>query len=321
MNLRRISALAATVMLSVVVGTGAFAQEPNRIVATTGMVGDVVRNIGGDRVEVDVLIGEGVDPHLYKATRSDVAKLLNADAIFYSGLYLEGKLADALERVAGSGKPVTAVTEKLDEALLLKPIDFPGAHDPHVWMDPVRWLRTVAVVRDALAELDPEGTPDFMKRAETYAAELQRLDAYAEKALSAVPPERRLLVTAHDAFSYFGQRYGFKVMGIQGISTESQAGLARVEELVNLLVEQKVPAVFVESTIPARAVEALVEGAARRGHRVVIGGSLFSDAMGAPGTYEGTYTGMIDHNVTVIARALGGDAPEKGLNGRLSLTN
>lgn len=299
----------------------ASAAGPLRIVATTGMVGDAVRAIAGERAEVEVLIGAGVDPHLFKATRSDVAKLLNADAVFYSGLFLEGRLGETLERVAASGKPVQALTETIDEALLMEPEIYQGAYDPHVWMDPARWSAIIDVIRNALTALDPDGAAGFAARAEAYRVELARLDAYAEKALGAVPAERRVLVTAHDAFGYFGDRYGFEVMGIQGLSTESQAGLARIEELVNVLVERQIPAVFVESTIPARAVEALVEGAARRGHTVVIGGELFSDAMGAPGTYEGTYPGMIDHNVTVIARALGGDAPEKGLNGRLALAD
>ncbi|MDX6748900.1 zinc ABC transporter substrate-binding protein [Geminicoccaceae bacterium 1502E] len=295
------------------------AAEPLSAVATIGMVGDVVRNVGGERVEVTTLMGEGVDPHLYKTTRTDIARMLQADIVFYNGLMLEGKMTDALVRVAGAGRRVHAVTELLPENFLLEPPEFAGAFDPHVWMDPTAWTRSVEVIRDKLVEADPEGAEAYRASAEAYAGELQRLDAYAEKVLESVPEERRVLVTAHDAFNYFGRRYGFRVEGIQGLSTDSEAGLRRIEELVDLLVELEIPAVFIESTIPVQTVQALVAGAAARGHEVVIGGSLFSDAMGAPGSYEGTYVGMIDHNVTVIARALGGSTPERGLNGQLAM--
>jgi manganese/zinc/iron transport system substrate-binding protein len=293
--------------------------EPLHVVATTGMIADVVRNVAGEHAKVTQLMGEGVDPHLYKATRSDVTTMLRADVVFYNGLLLEGKLTDALVRVATSGRPVYAVTELVDESYLLEPPEFKGLYDPHLWMDPSAWAHAVEVVRDKLAEQDPAHADAYRANATAYLAELSKLDAYAQQVLSSVPPERRVLVTAHDAFNYLGRRYGYEVQGIQGISTESEAGLKRVEELVDLLVERSIPAVFVETTIPERSVRALTAGAASRGHRVEIGGSLFSDAMGAPGTYEGSYIGMIDHNVTTIARALGGEPPAKGLNGRLAL--
>jgi manganese/zinc/iron transport system substrate-binding protein len=295
------------------------ADGPLEAVATTGMIADVLRNVAGDHVEVTQLMGQGVDPHLYKATRSDVTAMLRADVVFYNGLLLEGKLTDALVRVATSGRPVFAVTELVEESYLLEPEEFQGLYDPHLWMDPSAWTKTVEVVRDKLSELDPANAGDYAANAEAYLDQLEQLDAYAEQVLSSVPPERRILVTAHDAFNYLGRRYGFEVLGIQGISTESEAGLKRVEQLVDLLVERAIPAVFVETTIPDRSVRALVAGAADRGHEVEIGGELFSDAMGAPGSYEGTYIGMIDHNVTTIARALGGETPEKGLHGRLTL--
>jgi manganese/zinc/iron transport system substrate-binding protein len=263
-------------------------------------------------------MGECVDPHLYRATRSDVARMLGADIVFYNGLLLEGKMTDALVRVARSGKAVFAVTELIEESYLLAPPAFAGHFDPHVWMDPTGWSKAVEVVRDQLAEVDPARAASYRANAATYLARLAELDAYAERVLASVPPERRALVTAHDAFAYFGRRYRFEVLGIQGISTESEAGLKRIEELVALLVDRRIPAVFVETTIPEQSVRALVAGAAARGHEVVIGGALFSDAMGRPGTYEGTYIGMIDHNATVIAKALGGATPERGLNGRLA---
>ena len=297
------------------------AAEPLDVVATTGMVADVARNLAGPRAEVTQLMGEGVDPHLYKATRSDVTRMLRADLVLYNGLLLEGKLTDALVRVAGSGRPVRAVTELVDESFLLEPPEFQGLFDPHLWMDPSAWASTIDVVRDALIELDPDHDEDYRANAEAYRAALKQLDAYAMRILATVPPERRVLITAHDAFNYLGRRYDFEVQGIQGISTESEAGLRRVEQLVDLLVERQIPAVFVETTIPARGVQALIAGAADRGHEVAIGGALYSDAMGPPGSYEGTYIGMIDHNVTTIARALGGTPPAGGLNGRLAMAS
>lgn len=295
------------------------AAEPLKVVATTGMIADVVREVGGDRVAVTQLLGQGVDPHLYKATRSDVAAMLNADVTFYNGLLLEGKMTDAFVRVATSGRPVFAVTELIEESYLMVPDQAAGHFDPHVWMDPQAWSKSVAVVRDKLSERDPDGKAGFQANAARLLDEFVRLDDYAATILASVPDERRVLVTAHDAFNYFGKRYGFEVLGIQGLSTESEAGLKKIEALVDLLVERRIPAVFIESTIPDRSVRALVAGAAAKGHTVVIGGELFSDAMGAPGTYEGTYVGMIDHNVTLIARALGGQAPSDGFNGKLAM--
>jgi manganese/zinc/iron transport system substrate-binding protein len=294
------------------------AREPLRVVATTGMIGDIVREVAGERADVTALMGQGVDPHLYRATRSDIARMVGADLVFYNGLLLEGKMTDALVKVARAGKPVFAVTELIDESYLMAPPAFEGAFDPHVWMDPTAWTKAVEIVRDRLVENDPEGAEAYRAAAAPYLERLVALDAYARDVLATVPPERRSLVTAHDAFNYFGRRYGFEVLGIQGISTESEAGLKRIEELVGILVERKIPAVFVETTIPEQSVKALVAGAAARGHAVVVGGSLYSDAMGRPGTYEGTYVGMIDHNVTVIAKALGGRTPERGLNGQLA---
>ena len=293
------------------------APETLTLVATTGMVADAVRAVAGDRADVDALMGPGLDPHLYKPTRSDIAQLLQADAVFYNGLLLEGKMTDALIRAATSGRPVHAVTELIDESRLLEPEEFAGHFDPHVWMDPSAWISAVEVVRDKLTELDPSGEETYRANAQAYADELRALDTYAERALSSVPESSRVLVTAHDAFNYFGRRYGFEVVGIQGISTESEAGVRDIQRLVDLLVDRRIGAVFVESTVSRRNIESLIAGARAAGQSVTIGGELFSDAMGRPGTYEGTYLGMIDHNVTTIARALGGQAPERGRLGRL----
>ena len=292
--------------------------SPYTIVATTGMVADMAAQVAGDRAEVVGLMGEGVDPHLYKPTRSDIQQIMGADVIFYNGLFLEGKMTDALIRAATSGKPVYAVTELIDDQSLLEPEEFEGHIDPHVWMDPSAWIGTVEVIRDKLIAQDPEGEATYTANADAAIARINELDAYADRVLSSVPEEQRVLVTAHDAFNYFGQRFGYEVVGIQGISTESEAGVQDIERLVNLMVDRNIGAVFVESTVSQRNINALVDGAKARGHEVIIGGELFSDAMGDPGTYEGTYLGMIDHNTTTIARALGGEAPEGGMQGKLS---
>lgn len=316
---RAIIGAALAVGWSAIGAQPASAQPKLQAVATTGMIADIVANVGGGRVAVTPLMGAGVDPHLYKATRSDIQKMLNADIVFYNGLLLEGKITDAFVKVASSGKPVFAVTELLPEDRLLEPAEFQGHFDPHVWMDPAAWAKAVEVVRDKLTLRDPAEAATYQANAARYMAEIDKLDAYSRQVLANVPAERRVLVTAHDAFNYFGRAYAFEVKGIQGISTESEAGLKKIEELVELLVARRIPAVFVESTIPARSIEALVAGAKVRGHAVTIGGELFSDAMGAPGSYEGTYVGMIDHNVTTIARALGATTPERGLNGKLAM--
>jgi manganese/zinc/iron transport system substrate-binding protein len=287
------------------------------VVATTGMVADAVRQVGGDRVEATALMGPGVDPHAYRQTRADIAAMTRADLVLWHGLYLEAQLEPFLLELAAR-KPVVAVGEGVPVALRLAHDDYPDRFDPHVWMVPELWVHVVEAVRDALAAADPEGAAAYADAAARHRAEVEAVGAYARQALGSVPPASRVLVSAHDAFNYFGAAYGFDVEGVQGVSTESEAGLARIEALVGLIVERRVPAVFVETSVSDRNLRALIEGAAARGQPVTIGGELFADAMGAPGTYEGTYVGMIDHNATVVARALGGAAPERGMAGRLS---
>lgn len=298
----------------------AFAQArpaaPPRVLSTIGMIGDLVREIGGDRVRAETLLGEGVDPHTYKPTRADIARLNAADAILYNGLLLEGQMTDVFVRLARGGKPVFAVTELLAADQLLTEDD--GKNDPHVWMDVTLWAKAAERIRDALARLSPASADSFRRNHAGLAQRLAALDAYVKQVTGTIPENARVLVTAHDAFGYFARRYGVAVEGIQGLSTEAEAGLRRIQDLVGMLVARRIPAVFVESSVSDRNVRALIEGAAAQGHRVAIGGSLFSDAMGPPGSYEGTYIGMMDHNATVIARALGGQAPAKGLNGRLA---
>jgi manganese/zinc/iron transport system substrate-binding protein len=289
---------------------------PMKVAATVGMVGDIVRVVAGDKAAVTVIIGAGIDPHVYNPTRGDVAALMTSDMIFYAGLLLEGQMADILKKI-GKKRPVVAVTERLKSEYLLTDAET-NHHDPHVWMDVSGWRQAVSVVADALSAFDPGGAADYKANAEKLEADLRRLDDYAKTTIASIPKNQRILVTAHDAFAYMSRAYDIEVIGIQGISTESEAGLKDINRIVDVLVNRRIPAVFVESSVSDKNVKALIEGAGARRQKVVIGGELFSDAMGKPGTYEGTYIGMIDHNVTTIARALGGTAPAGGMQGKLS---
>jgi len=304
----------AAILLLVAVAAPA-AAAPLRVVATIAHLGEPLSRIAGDRAQVESLLGEGIDPHLYRLSRSDVARLTGADVIFWNGLHLEAQMAEMLERL-GRTKPVVAVGDRLDADGLLT--DAEGARDPHIWMDPGLWRAALAVAVDTLVAADPEGAATYRAAAERYFAELDGVVRYADRVLATVPAESRMLVTAHDAFGYFGRRFGLEVRAIQGISTESEAGLKAIEDLIETLVERRIGAVFVESSVSDRGIRALIEGAASRGQQVRIGGRLYSDAMGEHGTYEGTYIGMLDHNVTVIAQALGGNPPAGGMLGRLA---
>ena len=287
-----------------------------QVTATVGMIADIVKNVAGDAAEVSAIIGSDVDPHLYRPTRNDVVQLQQADMIFYNGMMLEGKMQTVLERMATRGKPVVAVTAALEAQGYA--IELGETHlDPHVWMDVRGWMAVVQVVQKSLSAQDPARANAFRVNADRFLEDLEKLDGYARERLATIPEGKRVLVTAHDAFSYLGRAYGMEVKGIQGLSTESEAGLRDIEDLVDFLVENQIPAVFVESSVADKNVRALVEGCKAKGHPVIIGGELFSDAMGKPGTYEGTYIGMIDHNVTLITRALGGAAPERGMQGKL----
>lgn len=287
------------------------------VVATTGMIADTAARVGGDLVEVKALMGPGVDPHAYRQTRTDILAMTRADVVLWNGLYLEAQMEDFFADL-GRKTPVRSVATNVPAENLVSHDDYADRFDPHVWMDPTLWKYAVAAVRDAMIEAAPDKADAFSANADAYIAELTQLATYARTSLESIPPEARVLITAHDAFNYFGRAYDFEVTGIQGISTESEAGVNRISELVNMIVTRKIGAVFVESSVSDRSIRALIEGAAAQGHTLKIGGELFSDAMGQPGTYEGTYVGMIDHNATTITNALGGNAPVRGLNGRLS---
>ncbi len=282
---------------------------PIRVVATVGMIGDVVGVVAGERAEVQVLISPGVDPHLYQPTRSDVHAIVGADLVYYVGLQLEGYMSNILDAPHHYSFAEFVTTETLT--------DGSGKHDPHIWMDVRLWGEAVAGMAESLAAYDPSGAAEYRERAGRYAGQLDGLDAYVRGAVASIPAEKRILVTAHDAFGYFGRAYGIAVEGIQGLSTESEAGLQRINMLVGTLVGREIGAVFVESSVHSKNVQALIEGARSRGHRVGVGGVLFSDAMGPLGEYTGTYIGMLDHNATTIGRALGGARNSGGWQGKL----
>ncbi|WP_206352248.1 metal ABC transporter solute-binding protein, Zn/Mn family [Tautonia rosea] len=271
------------------------------MVCSTGMVGEVVERVGGDRVEVVVLMGAGVDPHLYKPSPGDIIALSRADMIVFSGLHLEGKMGEIFERL-GRSKPSVPLADGIASGELMETSG--GQVDPHVWFDVRLWAEVVNAARDALAGFDPSFSTQYARNAERYRDELIRLDAEVRERIGGIPESRRLLVTAHDAFGYFGRAYAIEVEAIQGISTESEAGVFEINALVDLLVNRKVPAVFIEASVSDRNIRALVEGCAAQGHQVRIGGELFSDSMGEPGTSGGTYAGMVRHNVSTITEAL-----------------
>lgn len=281
-------------------GTG---EERLQVVATVGMIADVAQSIAGEHAEVTALMGPGVDPHLYKASESDVRKLDGADLVLYNGLHLEGKMGDILEKM-GRGRPVVAVAEEVPEEKLRHPSQYEGNPDPHVWFDVQLWITTIDPIVEQLSALDPAHADEFRASGDAYRQQLEELDAWVVEQVATIPEQQRVLVTAHDAFGYFGRRYGFEVVGIQGLSTASEAGLGDVDRVVDLVVERELKAIFVESSVPQRTVDSVVSGVAGKGHTVAIGGELYSDAMGAAETPEGTYAGMVRHNVETIAEAL-----------------
>jgi len=300
-----------------VIAAPVYAAEKLSVVATTGMIADAARQVGGDLVDVRGLMGPGVDPHAYRQTRTDIVAMTRADLVLWHGLYLEAQMEDFFHDLAEKRR-VVAVAEGLPKEVLKGHDDYADKFDPHVWMDPELWSLVVSEVRDSLIELKPEAQAEFEANAAAHLSAITKLSDYSNTAMATVPAEARVLLTAHDAFGYFGTAYGFEVLGIQGISTQSEAGLNRISTLVDMLVERQVSAIFVESSVSDRNIRALIEGAAAKGHDIKIGGELFSDAMGIEGTYEGTYVGMIDHNITVIADALGGDVPVRGMQDKLS---
>jgi manganese/zinc/iron transport system substrate-binding protein len=298
--------IGGVILAGLLAACGNLASDPDDrpyAVATTGMIAEIATRIGGDEIRVESLMPTGVDPHLFKPSHSDVQRLGQADVIFYNGLHLEGKMTEILARMARY-RTIVAVAEQVPPAERLSVGEFDGQFDPHLWFDVRLWTRIIDPIQEVFSELLPEDAETFRNRAMTLRNELLDLDQWAETALSVIPPERRILVTAHDAFGYFGRRYGFEVLGLQGISTATEAGLQDVERLVQRIVEDRIPAIFIEASIPPRSIEAVQAACEARGHPVAIGGELFSDSMGPPGTEEGTYSGMVRHNIRTLLEAL-----------------
>lgn len=273
------------------------------IVSTTGMIGDAIANIVQDSATVTSLMGPGVDPHLYKATQGDLQKLTSADIIFYNGLYLEGKMGEVLEKL-GRLKPVIAIAEKVDADRLRKAEAFNDSYDPHIWFDVGLWQEAVQVVSGELQKRDPSNAAFYAENTLGFQAQLDSLHHWVRKEISTIPKSQRVLITAHDAFGYFGQAYDIEVKGLQGISTLSEYGLRDVANLVNYITGRKIKSVFVETSVSEKAINAVVQGCIDKGFDVSIGGHLYSDAMGPQNTSEGTYTGMVESNVTTIVNAL-----------------
>ncbi|MHA7101193.1 metal ABC transporter solute-binding protein, Zn/Mn family [Roseivirga pacifica] len=273
------------------------------VVTTTGMIADVVKNIGGDSLQVTALMGPGVDPHLYKATQGDLGRLQHADVIFYNGLHLEGKMGEVFEKLERI-KDVIPVSKSIDSNLLLDSPIYQGTYDPHIWFDVSLWSQTIDVVLEELIRQSPNSEKYFIQRATAYRNKLEALHEWCITEIEKIPADKRILITAHDAFSYFGRAYDIEVRGLQGISTLSEFGLKDRVDLINFIVDRKIKAVFVETSVSQKNINAIVEGCKQKGHDVVIGGSLFSDAMGAAGTPEGTYEGMVRANVKTIVESL-----------------
>lgn len=275
-----------------------------QVVATIGMITDVVREVGGKQVEVTGLMGPGVDPHLYKASQGDIEKLDNAEVVFYGGLHLEGKMTEIFEKLE-QRKRTVAVSKDIDPALLRSGANAGGTqYDPHIWFNVRHWMTATQTIRDTLSAYDPDHADVYRKNAEAYIGELEKLDAEIKERIAEIPEQDRVLVTAHDAFGYFGDAYGIQVMGLQGISTAAEYGSKDVAKLRDFLVENKIKAVFVESSIPTKSMEAVIAGAAELGHTVKIGGELYSDSLGEAGSEADTYIHMVRHNVDTIVEAL-----------------
>ncbi len=306
---RRLFLLIITIFLLAACGGESAAPADDgilQITTTTSMITDITKVVGGEHVQVTGLMGAGIDPHLYVASEGDMELLQEADIIFYNGLLLEAQMAEILEQI-GERKTVVAITSQIDEGALLPWAQYADEFDPHVWFDVSLWMKAVETVRDTLVETDATHADAYQTNAAAYLEELTALDAYVKAQAARLPTEQRILITAHDAFHYFGRAYSFDVRGLQGISTASEAGTGDVQALADFIADKQIPALFVESSVPVRNIEALQEAVRSRGFEVTIGGQLFSDAMGDPGTPEGTYVGMVRHNIDTIVGALLGE--------------
>ncbi|MCB1563614.1 MAG: zinc ABC transporter substrate-binding protein [Alphaproteobacteria bacterium] len=309
---------AVSVLASGYQGRSASSQQPKTlyIVTTTAHLADIVHNLDPGHIRVESLMGTGVDPHLYRPTSSDVIKLKKADLVIYNGLHLEGRMVELLETLAQE-KPAIAAAEQLPPGMLLEGPD--NATDPHIWMSVPIWEAVTGIVTDTLIAHDPSYQDTYRQKAALYKGKLEKLDGWIKESVATIPKGNRVLITAHDAFGYFGDTYGLEVIGVQGLSTESEAGLQRIEALTDRLASEKIPAVFAESSLSDRNIKALINGAHQKGHTVARGDMLYSDALGQSGTVEGTYIGMMVHNVKTLTKSLGGKPPVFALDNELAL--
>ncbi|CAM1352235.1 MULTISPECIES: metal ABC transporter solute-binding protein, Zn/Mn family [Tenacibaculum] len=274
------------------------------IVTTTTMITDLVKNIGGNQVNINGLMGSGVDPHLYKASEGDVSKLFNADIIIYNGLHLEGKLEEVFEKMKHQNKKIIVASDTISKKNLIESENFASNYDPHIWFDINNWSKITSYISKKLINLDPKNELIYKKNTQQYLIKLKKLNTQINSKINELPENKRVLVTAHDAFNYFGKQHKFNVVGLQGLSTATEAGVQDVQKLAKFIINNKIKAIFVESSVPKRTIEALQEAVNAQGHQVLIGGTLYSDALGNKGTIEGTYTGMYNHNVNIIVDAL-----------------
>lgn len=303
--------LAAALSVSMLLaGCTASAREANlaedafNIVATTTMLADLTEVIGGDRVKVDGLMGPGIDPHLYQASAGDVTLMQKADAVVYNGLHLEGKMGEIFENLTGQGMAVICIEEGLDQSKLLSSVDDSSVHDPHIWFDVSHWKSAAQTVATKLSEVDPDGASDYEANLSAYLKELDETDTYIRERASELSEEQRVLVTAHDAFQYFGKAYGFEVRGLQGISTDAEAGTADVSDLARFIVDRQIKAIFVESSVPPKTIEALQAAVKAQGFDVAIGGELYSDSLGDSDSGADTYIRTVKANIDTIVDAL-----------------
>lgn len=309
--MKRISIVIVATVLLVLQACSGDKQEADarlHIVATTGMIGDVAEQIAGDKARVTTLMGPGVDPHLYKATQGDLSALRDADVIFYNGLHLEGKMQEVFDRLEET-QSVYAVTDGIakDRLRISTQSGDKVTYDPHVWFDVQLWMQCVAHMSKMLQTADADNAAYYASRSEEYLSRLRALEDTVRSRLSAIPASNRTLITSHDAFGYFGRAYDIDVKGLQGISTAAEFGLKDITDMADLIIADSIPAVFVESSVSEKSIQAVIEGCKQRGHTVRQGGTLYSDAMGAKGTPDGTYIGMVEHNVRVISAALSGE--------------
>lgn len=275
-----------------------------KIVTTTTMLTDLVKTIGGENVEVQGLMGAGVDPHLYKASEGDVQKLFNADVVIYNGLHLEGKLSEVFEKMEHQNKKIIVAADALPLNTVITSSNFASSHDPHIWFDINNWIKITRYITQKLIEFDPKNAQSYQENGKNYITKLNELNANISEKINQLPKEKRILVTAHDAFNYFGKQHGFQVVGLQGLSTATEAGVKDVQKLADFIIKNKVKAIFVESSVPKRTIEALQASVKSKNHEVKIGGTLYSDALGSAGTPEGNYIGMYTYNVNTMVNAL-----------------